>query len=283
MKEILKSLPVKIFLLVVLILFLIAVFTMNANSTFFSSLLNNSSYSMAKVSAAASKKISEHKSYDELVKENDKLKKENKKLRSELIDYSNIKKENQRLWKFYDLKKNHPQYTLVPAMVLKRDTNSDFYSFTIDKGTSSFVKVYDTVATDNGIVGWISEVDDNTARVVTILSPQTSVAAKDIASDDLGIVTGNALYSDKNSTTFSKLPKGNKVKKGDTIISTGASGIYPKDLPIGEVKDIQYDSFDSSFYAVIEPFDKIKELTEVVVITNFTGQGEILVPGEGEN
>lgn len=278
MKDILKSLPVKIFLLVILILFLIAVFTMNSNSTFFSSLINNSTYSMSSVSAAASKNITDHKSYDELVKENDKLTKQNQKMRNQLIDYEKLKEENQKLWKFYDLKKTYPQYIIIPALVLKRDTNSDFYSFTIDKGKSSTVKVNDPVVTENGIVGWISEVDENTARVVTVLSPQTSVAAKDNKTSDMGIVTGNAELSDKNYTAFTKLPKNHKVKKGDMIISTGASGIYPKDLALGEVVDIKYDSFDSSFYAVIEPFDTIKKLTQVAVITSFTGQGEILIP-----
>lgn len=278
MKDILKSVPVKIFLLVILILFLIAVFTMNSNSTFFSSLINNSTYSMSSVSAAASKNITDHKSYDELVKENDKLTKQNQKMRNQLIDYEKLKEENQKLWKFYDLKKTYPQYIIIPALVLKRDTNSDFYSFTIDKGKSSTVKVNDPVVTENGIVGWISEVDENTARVVTVLSPQTSVAAKDNKTSDMGIVTGNAELSDKNCTAFTKLPKNHKVKKGDMIISTGASGIYPKDLALGEVVDIKYDSFDSSFYAVIEPFDTIKKLTQVAVITSFTGQGEILIP-----
>lgn len=278
MKDILKSVPVKIFLLVILILFLIAVFTMNSNSTFFSSLINNSTYSMSSVSAAASKNITDHKSYDELVKENEKLTKQNQKMRNQLIDYEKLKEENQKLWKFYDLKKTYPQYIIIPALVLKRDTNSDFYSFTIDKGKSSTVKVNDPVVTENGIVGWISEVDENTARVVTVLSPQTSVAAKDNKTSDMGIVTGNAELSDKNYTAFTKLPKNHKVKKGDMIISTGASGIYPKDLALGEVVDIKYDSFDSSFYAVIEPFDTIKKLTQVAVITSFTGQGEILIP-----
>lgn len=96
----------------------------------------------------------------------------------------------------------------------------------------------------------------------------------------MGVVTGSAKLSEKNQTTFSKLKSDNKVKKGDIITTTGISGIYPKGLIVGEVVDICYDTYDTSYYAVIEPYDEIKNLKEVAVITNFTGQGEILKSGE---
>ena len=75
---------------------------------------------------------------------------------------------------------------------------------------------------------------------------------------------------------FTKLNSENKVKEGDIITSSGVSGIYPKDLVLGKVIEISYDTYDTSYYAVIEPYDTIKELRNVAVITDFDGQGEIL-------
>ena len=66
------------------------------------------------------------------------------------------------------------------------------------------------------------------------------------------------------------------MEEGDIITSSGASGIYPKGIPLGEVIEIGYDTYDTSYYAVIEPYDNIDKVTDVAVVTDFDGQGEIL-------
>ncbi len=45
---------------------------------------------------------------------------------------------------------------------------------------------------------------------------------------------------------------------------------------IGEVKEIEYDTYDSSYYAVVAPYDEIKTLVDVAVIIDFDGQDEVL-------
>ena len=161
--------------------------------------------------------------------------------------------------------------------MLRRDSNDEFFSFTLDKGTTSDIAVGDPVVSQNGLIGWVSEVDLNTCRVVTILSPQTSIGAIDNKTSDTGIITGSAVYCDDNLTTFSKLSTKHKVKEGDIITSTGISGLYPKGLIIGEVVDLCYDTYNTSYYAVVKPYDDIRKITELAVITDYTGQGEVLI------
>lgn len=277
MKDFLKSTSVKVFLSVLLVVVLISLFNNNSSDSLLSSGVNSLVLPLSKVTAAATMDNADNKSMDELKAENAELAEENENLRAQLVDYYNTKLENGRLWKFYELKKENPDYTLIPAVVVRRDTNADFYSFTIDKGTSSGIKVEDPVVTDNGIIGWVSEADTNTSRIVTLLSPQTAISAKDIASSDTGVVTGSDQYSNKNQTMLTKLPTNHKVKEGDIISTTGISGLYPKDMIVGEVISIEYDKFDTSYYAVVEPYDVIRKLTEVAVIIDFTDQGEVLI------
>lgn len=275
MKEFLKSRSMKIFMITIFVVIVLAVFTNSIENNFVSSTINGVTYPLSKVSAAATN--DDDRSIDEIKAENEKLKKENAELRSQLVNYYDVLTENSRLWKFYDLKKENPQYSLVPCTVLRRDSNDDFYSFTIDKGTTSDISVNDPVVSENGLVGWVSEVDLSTCKVVTVLSPQTSVGAIDNRTSDTGIVSGSAKYCDDNLTTMSKLSADHKVKKGDIITSTGISGLYPKGLIIGEVVDICYDTYNTSYYAVINPYDNIKEITELAIITDYTGQGEVLI------
>lgn len=275
MKDFFKSNSVRIFLATVFVLIVLSVFTNSIDQNLLSSTVNSVTYPLSKVTAAATS--DEDMSYSELLSEYEKLKEENAQLRSQLVNYYDTLTENTRLWKFYDLKKEHPEYSLVPSVVLRRDANNEFYSFTLDKGTTSDIAVGDPVVSDNGLIGWVSETDLNTCKVVTILSPQTSVGATDNKSNDMGIVTGSALYCDDNLTTFTKLSASHKVKTGDIITSTGVSGIYPKGLIIGEVTDVCYDTYNSTYYAVVKPYDDITTITDLAIITDYTGQGEVLL------
>ena len=276
MKEFLSSPKIKIFLSVLLVLIMLSVFTRNVENNVISTAVNTVTYGLSKVTAAATKDESSGKSYEALQAENELLLRANRELRAKLIDYYNVKEENTRLWKFYGLKKEHEDYALIPSTVLRRDSNDEFGSFTIDIGTSSGVGVGNPVIAENGLIGWISEAEVNTAKVVTVLSPQTGIGAVDNATGDTGIVTGAAKYADDNRTMFSKLTSEHTVSPGDIITSSGAAGIYPKGLVIGEVIEIGYDTYDTSYYAVIEPYDDIGKVTDVAVIAGYEGQGEIL-------
>lgn len=276
MKDFFESTKIRILLSVLLVLIMLSVFTRNVENNVVSSSVNSMTYGLSKVSAAATQKNAPKLSYDELVKQNEELKRENRDLRAQTIDYYSVKEENVRLWKFFGLKKEHGDYTLIPAIVLRRDSNDEFYSFTIDQGTAAGISTGDPVMGEDGLIGWVCEADYYTARVTTILSPQTGVGAVDNATKDTGIVQGSAKYADSNRTTFAKLKSDHKVKVGDIITTTGISGMYPKGLIIGEIKDLGYDTYDSSHYAVVEPYDDIRTIIDVAVIISFDGEGEIL-------
>ena len=94
-------------------------------------------------------------------------------------------------------------------------------------------------------------------------------------SKDKGLISGDPEYSDKGLVTLKKLEENNKIKVGDQISTTGVGGVYPKNISIGKVKEIKYNDFDTSLYAVVEPYENVKTVSDVVVITSFKGQGEV--------
>lgn len=214
-------------------------------------------------------------SYDELKSENERLRQENAELRSQLADYYDIKAENSRLWKYYDLKKQNPSYKIQPATVIMRDANDDFYSFTLDIGASSGVSLNCPVITENGLVGWVCQVDSASCKVKTILSPDTKASAVDKQSGDTGIVSGSTALCDENLTSLTKIAENNKIKEGDMIVTAGTGGVYPQNLIIGRVKELGFNSYDTSRYAVIEPYEDIRRITAAAVITDFDTKGEV--------
>ena len=274
MKDLITSKSFKKLICLVGVLVVLLVIGGLTESNLISSIVNGITLPMSQVSAAVTEEAVKP-DYDELYKENEELKAELAELRTQLADYYNVKQENERLWRYYDLKAENPQYDILPATVVRRDPNDDFYSFTLDKGKTNDVAVGDPVVTENGIIGWVYEVDAYTAKVKTILSPDAKVGVIDTVTRDSGVVSGNVLYADKNLTTMTRISALNKLKEGDIVTTTGISGIYPSGLIVGEVKEIAFDEYDTSMYAVISPFEDIRRVIDVVVITSFEGQGEI--------
>lgn len=213
------------------------------------------------------------KSREELIKENNELKKEVSDLVSQVIDYDDVKKENEVLRKYYGIKEDNPGYEIAIATVIRRDPNDDFYGFTIDKGSRDDVSVNDPVITDNGLIGWVSEVNVTTSKVTTLLSPEAKVGAMDQKTQDSGIATGDVTLSDDGFLVLSVISADNKIQKGDIVITTGVGGVYPPDIVIGKVTNLDYNKYDTTPYAVIQPYEDLKSVSDVVVITSFEGQG----------
>ena len=224
---------------------------------------------LLQISASAASAQESGLDSEALKAENEDLKKENARLREQLVDYLEIKEENERLRGYYDIKEKNPSFNLLPAEIISRDPNDDFGGFTLDVGSADSVRVNDCVVTENGLVGWVSRADALTCRVTTILSPDTQAAVTDKQSGDRGILSGSAALSERGMTGMSKLDEDNKITEGDIIVTSGTGGVYPPNLIVGKVAGLSYNSGDTSRNAVIEPFDDISSITAVAVITGY--------------
>ena len=213
---------------------------------------------------------------DKYYEENQKLKKQIGELNAQLTEYDAIKAEVEELRKFVSIKEEHEDYMLSqPCKVLGYVTNDPFKSFTIDRGSADGIKVNCPVVTAEGLVGITVEVSEHVSTVRTLLSPDLSVAAMASSSSaDQGIIEGSVLASENGQTRLIHVPKKNKLKRGDLMITTGTSGLFPKDFPIGTILDIGIDSNGLSVCADIQPCVDVNRLTSVIVITDFSGKKE---------
>jgi rod shape-determining protein MreC len=213
---------------------------------------------------------------DEYYEENKRLKAQIGELNKQLTEYDALKAEVEELRKFVSIKEEHEDYVLsVPWSVIGYTTNDPFKSFTIDKGKADGIKPNCPVATAEGLVGITDEVSEHATTVRTILSPDLSVAAVCSASlADTGIIEGDIIASEEGCTKLSHVTTENKIKPGSLMITAGNSGLFPKDYPIGTVREMEYDVSGLSMCSVIEPCADITRLTSVIVITDFTGKKE---------
>lgn len=267
MKDRLKNKNCKALIITLIIIAVLGVLSSGENAVI-STALNGAAKGLFQLSAAATASA-DSASMEDLRAENAALKEENAKLRQQLADYIDTKAENERLWQYYDLKKKNSSYSIVPANVIRRDTNDDFYSFTLDIGSSDGVTVNAPVIGGSGLAGWVCQVDATTCKVKTILSPDTKATAQDKQSGDSGILSGTATLCDKNLTAVGKLAENNTVKKGDMMVTAGTGGVYPAGLLIGEVQSIEFNRYDASRSAIVKPYEDVRNMTAAAVITDF--------------
>jgi rod shape-determining protein MreC len=225
--------------------------------------------------AAVSVVPQSQKSAEEYEQEIQNLKAEVKRMRTILVDYYDVKRENAQYLKFYDFKKQNESLIFKMASVISRDPNDLFFGFTLDKGSNDGISINDPVITENGLIGRVSSVKSNSCKVKTILSPEYKIGVIDKVTYDSGVVTGKKSLANENKTAMMYISAQNKMQVDDIVVTTGLGGICPKDLPVGKIKEIKNDDYDSSFYAVVEPFDDIKEVIDVFVVTGFRGKGDI--------
>lgn len=196
-------------------------------------------------------------------------------LRNQVIDYQNIKQQNEQYEKYKALEAKDASIKFSPASVIGRNPNENFYSITINQGSIAGIKENDAVITENGLIGWIYSVNPSSSVVKTILSPDTKIGAIDKISRDVGVISGNIKLADQNLTRLNFVSAQNNIQPDEIIVSSGLGGIYPRDLPIGKVKEVKIDEYDSSYYAILEPVEDIRKIRDLFVIKEFSGQGKV--------
>lgn len=209
-----------------------------------------------------------------LARENAALREENAALREQLVDHERYKAENEQLRDYLDIKESSPELEFVPAAVIGRDTADRFYSFTIDKGTRDGVNAGDPVITDEGLVGFVIEAAGVSSKVVTLLDVAVSVGAMDITTRETGVTGGTVALSNDGRLKLMYLPRESEAAPGDVVSTTGIGGVCPKDLVIGTVREVLPDAQGLSLYAVIEPPADLRSVTDILVITAFSGKEE---------
>jgi len=281
LKDFFHSKGFKLLIAVVFIMLGLMLYTASTGNSFTASLLGFVSTPMQKVSTvvtnnavvAAQTYIS---SKEDLAAQNAALKKQVDELNNKLVKYYTYQQENAQYRKFLELKNDNKDFKPVSAAVIGRDPNDLFYGFQIDKGSLAGIAVNDPVITDGGVVGWISSVNASYSRVTSILSADTKLSGLDKVNRDSGVISSSIKLADSGRVKLGYLASGTTVKIGDIIVTSGLGGIYPRDLPIGTVTKVANEPYDVSLYAEVKPFVDVKTVRDVMVITSFEGQGQVL-------
>lgn len=202
--------------------------------------------------------------------ENEALKKQVEELTVELNTIKLERYELENLRDLYDLDQKYPSYDKVAANVIGKDAGNWFNSFTIDKGTNDGIEVNMNVMAGSGLVGIVSDVGPNYAKVKAIISDTSSVSGMVLTTSDNIIVNGSLQKMTENMTIeFSGLnDRENVVQVGDPVVTSYVSYDYQQGILIGYIKEITTDSNNLTRSGTITPAVDFEHIEEVLVILN---------------
>lgn len=215
----------------------------------------------------------------ELLAEIERLKLENAELTEQIIDLEEIEAQNKHYEQFLGIKEKNPEMLFQSATVAARDNTDPYKGFTVNVGLIDGVELHDPVITEQGLVGYISEIAPTYSKVTTILSPELKAGGRDSRTSDEGIISGRADFAIDDKCYLYNLYRDCTVSVGDYIVTAGGS-VFPKGLIVGKVSDIEQQSKDSSLYAVVDSQINFSEIKDVMVITYFSSQGYVGLEGE---
>lgn len=206
--------------------------------------------------------------------ENDKLRAEIDNYRKKLADYDDMKKKVDAYEEFYGIKQKNPDYEFSYGSVISVDAADTYGSFVLNIGSKDGVEVGDPVIYGEYVLGVVKKANYSTCVVYSVLDPRVNIGAFESATREYGYVSGDAKLYDEGLCKLYGLDVSTSVVSGGIVCTSGAGGVFPDGLIIGEVTAVKNDEVSAAYYAEVKPFADLSGIGDVFVITAFEGQGE---------
>lgn len=207
--------------------------------------------------------------FSEVKKENEQLSKKNSFLENELVEYNSIKEENSSLRKELNFKDERKEYDYIGCDIIGKSSNGVLDEVAVNRGSEDGIAKQMVAVTADGLVGQVIYVEKSWSIVQCLTNENVAVGGIiDRAGDENGTINSGIVkgYKGDENKFLAKLyylPQESTVKKGDVVLTSGIDNSYPSGIRIGSVIDVETDKGKVMKNALIKPyvdFDKIQEL-----------------------
>ena len=202
----------------------------------------------------------------------ERLRVENRELRQRAIQSEFALQENdylRRLLTYLDSARFPGDFDPVAAEVIGRPAGAFTQAIVVAAGSDNGVRVNDPVVTADGLVGLVTRVTPDTARVQLLTDEEAAVSAIDLRTSAPGIV--RHARGTRETLVLDRVRKQDRVKVGDEIVTagwraSGLSSLYPKGIPIGKVTSVGQTDTDLFQQVQVNPFADFGSLDAVLVL-----------------
>jgi len=191
--------------------------------------------------------------------ENATLRKENEQLAEELSESRIIRE-------LFERAAETPEYRRIVANVIGSDTNPALQSILLDKGYDDGVRVGMPVEAARGLAGQVYRVTNNASVVALLTETASAIPVRLGTTRATGMLRGGGRGV---LPTIDWIDLQHKVEVGETVMTSGLGGKFPKNLVIGRVIDVERNEAELFQRAIVQPAVDFNSLETVFIVTEF--------------
>lgn len=218
-----------------------------------------------------SDKLEMRKTLSELEAENQDLKNQVSDLTLALSESRQKEQELIRLQELVNLKDDYPDYEMVGAHIIAKNSGKWYSTFTVDKGRKDGILKDMNVIASGGLVGIVIDVGENFSTVRAIIDDESSVSGKFEDTAELCMINGSLSLMDQNLIAFSDVGDDILINLNSAVVTSHVSSKYLPGILIGYVKDFQLDANNLTQSGHLQPVVDFSNLEEVMIITTLKG------------
>lgn len=109
----------------------------------------------------------------------------------------------------------------------------------LNKGIANGINDKMGVIGVKGVIGIVNKSTPHYSSVVPVINPHFVLSVVHESSSTWGDLKWIPNVNNYQTATISNIPNYTPVREGDLFVTTGSDGIFPKGIPIGEVKSFQ--------------------------------------------
>ncbi|NLW90707.1 MAG: rod shape-determining protein MreC [Syntrophomonadaceae bacterium] len=210
---------------------------------------------------AFANKKNQSRTIESLKKQNNNLVMQNQKL----LEYRAEALRLRKILAFAEPKRD--EYNLISARVVARNSQNWYKYLVIDQGQEAGVVKDMAVISPQGLVGRVGSVSRNSAQVILITDRETAVGAiLQKTRETRGIVEG---LGNSSQLRMVNIPYYSKIEKGNIVVTSGLSKVYPKGIAIGKISKVTKEPSGLLLTAQLKPMTDFDKLEEVLVIKDY--------------
>ena len=157
-------------------------------------------------------------------------------------------------------------YDMTTAHVVFNTVHKLHNYIIIDKGKKDGITPDMAVLSPHGVAGVVSDVSDNFSTVISLLNPNSRVSARIMPNNQIGTVVW--IDQDPTVAQITDIPQHLMVAVGDSVVTSGYSYVFPKDILIGTVVE-KFDNPNNTFLTIkIRLATDFQNLHNVYLVSN---------------
>lgn len=203
----------------------------------------------------------------ELQEQNEKLKEKVNELTMQNRLLLQDRYELDRLRELYKLSERYSDFSTVGARVIGKGAGNWFNVFLIDKGSKDGIMTDMNVIADGGLVGIVTEVGEDWAKVKSIIDDTSSVSAMVLTTQDTCIVKGSQKNLVNDYIDVEHIAKDAVIEEGAELVTSNISSKYLEGIAIGFISNVELDETRLTQVGRLTPIVDFAHLQEVLIIT----------------